>query len=33
VTPAPDLGVKTDNSQIQKRLWVFTQYWFLRTYI
>jgi hypothetical protein len=33
VTPATDLGVKTDNSQLQKRLWVFTQYWFLRTYI
>jgi hypothetical protein len=33
VTQKPELGVKTQNRQLQKRLWVFTQYWFLRTYI
>jgi hypothetical protein len=31
VTQAPDLGVKTENSQLQKRPSVVTQYWFLRS--
>ena len=33
VTQIPELGVKTENHQLQKRLSVFTQYWFLRPYV
>ncbi len=29
LTQKPELGVKTQKNQVQKRLWVFTQYWFL----
>ena len=33
LTQKPELGVKTQKIQVQKKLWVFTQYWFLRSYI